>query len=509
MNSRPYLFAVLFAFLISQNVFGKGDCFEITSVPAPAINESSGCMLVRSNGSQADDTELLRYAIKQSAEQNRKLYLSGNFFISSTIAISSNTRIEGINGASVRNIQPVDVLLLIRSKAQDIRIDNLKLLESKLIEVSAISFGGQNTNVNLINVDFEGRFVTDGLNTAAIRSGIDWIKNVNIRGCDFIKFQSGIFINTPAQGLVIKQCRFGQWTDFGVYIGQKSGFVQRTRDISVNDNLWANPALGVIKQPLMIVKSSARLSVKNVHVLDNRVFGKPGAYVRNQRSTAQGDMIVLQGVTTFFVRRNIIRDGGENGLTVSRLSKLGLIDDNVIYNNDQNGINIGSGSFDLIVDRPQNFAAGDAIKGEQSGARANIRFIDYDGTLVLDQAGVAPFFAERITNVSTGRQNAAVAQFTDRTKAIQIRNNIVYDNGLDANDETASSHGSLVFNADLISFVGNAFFDSNYPNASQTWGVRCNNARSVSFDNNQWQFDDQTFEEAVFLNPSTWLTPSP
>ena len=508
MNNRLYLFAILFHLTISQTVAGQGNCFEITQTPQPGINDTFGCLLVRSNGSQADDTHLLRYAITQAAEQKRKLYLSGNFFVSSTIAIDSNARIEGINGASIRNIAPVDVLLLIRSRARDIRIDNLDLLESQRIEASVISFAGRNTNVILNNVNFTGRFVSDGGNTAAIRSGVDWIKEVEIRDCAITKFQSGIFINTPVQDLIINECHFTQWSDFGVYIGQKAGFVQRTRDLDIINNQWNNPALGVIRQPLMVVRSAAILPIINVSILDNRVIGRPGAYIRGDQSTAQGDMVVLQGVTTFFVRRNVIRDGGENGLTVSRLSKLGFIENNVIYNNDQNGINIGSGSFDLIVDRPQNFAAGDAIEGVLSGARANIRFIDHDGTLVLDQAGVAPFFAERIKNVSTGRRNAGFAQFTERTKAIQVRNNLVYDNGLDANNDTVSSHGSLVFNADRISFVGNRFFDSNYPNSTQTLAVRCNNSRSMFFRNNEYQFDDQTFDEAVVLNPSSWLAPN-
>ena len=121
---------------------------------------------------------------------------------------------------------------------------------------------------------------------------------------------------------------------------------------------------------------------------------------------------------------------------------------------------------------------------------------------------MAPFFAERIKNVSTGRRNAGFAQFTERTKAIQVRNNLVYDNGLDANNDTVSSHGSLVFNADRISFVGNRFFDSNYPNSTQTLAVRCNNSRSMFFRNNEYQFDDLTFDEAVFLNPSSWLAPN-
>lgn len=508
MKAYLYLFAFVLVLIISQTVAGQQNCFEITQTPQPGIDKTFGCLLVRSNGSQADDTHLLRYAITQAAQQKRKLFLSGHFFISATIAIDSNTRIEGLDGASIRNVAPLDVMLLIRSGAKDIRIDNLELLESQKIASSVISFSGRNENVVLNGVNFTGRFVSDGGNTAAVRSGVDWIRNIGIHQCAFTKFQSGIFFNTPVQELAIRGCHFTQWTDFGVYIGQKTGFVQRTRDLAVVDNQWNQPALGVIRQPLMIVKSAARLSVKNVSIIDNRVIGRTGAYVRGQQSTAQGDMVVLQGVTTFVVRGNVIRDGGENGLTVSRLSRLGLIENNVIYNNDQNGINIGSGSFDLIVDRPQNFAAGDAIEGVFSGARANIRFVDHDGTLVLDQAGVAPFFAEQVKNLSTGIKNAGFAQFTERTKSIQIRNNLVYDNGIDANDETVSSHGCLVFNADRISFVGNSFFDRNYPNSRQTLAVRCNNARSVFFGDNEFQFDDQSFDDAVFLNSSSWLAPS-
>jgi len=508
MNFHLHAFAVFLVLVFSLNCIAQEGCFEITAVPTPGIGQTNGCLLVRSNGSTADDTELLKYAIAASGNMNRKLYLSGNFFISSTIPIGNNARIEGLDGASVRNREAVDVLFLIRAGASNVRIDNLNIIESQLIGISVISFGGRNRNVTLNNVDIDGRFVTDGRSTAAIRSGLDWLDEIYIRNCKITEFQSGIFINAPIWNLTMTNNEFSQWTDFGVYIGQRVGFVRRTRDLFIADNLWHNPAMGVIRQPLMIVKSSALLQISNVAVLDNRVFGTPGAYVRGELSTAQGDMIVLQGVTTFFVRRNVLRDGGENGLTVSRLSKLGFVDDNIIFNNDQNGINIGSGSFDLIVDRPDNFSAGDAIIGELSGARANIRFIDHDGTLVLDQAGGSPFHAEPIMNATTGQAGAAVAQFTERTKSIQIRNNLVFDNGLDANDETVSSHGSLVFNSDHISFFGNQFFDSTYPVIRQTWGVRCNNSRSICFHDNEWQNGEQDFDEAVVLNPSSWLSPT-
>lgn len=508
MSYLRNLIAVLFVLAIQLNVIAQNNCFEITAVPTPGIGQTNGCLHLQSNGSTADDTELLKYAIAASANMNRKLFLSGNFFVSSTIAIGENARIEGLNGASIRNIQPVDVLLLIRAGARNVRIENLTILESQLIGVSVLSFGGRNRNITINNVDFDGKLVTDGRNTAAIRSGLDWLDGIAIRDCTFREFQSGIFINAPIWNLTLSNNRFSQWTDFGVYIGQKAGFLRRSRDIIISNNLWIDPALGVIRQPLMIVKSSALLQVNNVTIVDNRLIGTPGAYVRGELSRAQGDMVVLQGVTTFFIRRNVIRDGGENGLTVSRLSKLGIVDDNIIFNNDQNGINIGSGSFDLIVDRPHNFSAGDAIIGEQSGASANVRFIDHDGTLVLDQAGGSPFHAEPITNLTTGQTGAAIAQFTERTKAIQVRNNLVFDNGLDANDETASSHGTLVFNSDLISFFGNRFFDTQYPNARQTWAVRCNNSRSICFHNNEWQHGTQNFEDAVTLNPSSWLSPN-
>ena len=194
-------------------------------------------------------------------------------------------------------------------------------------------------------------------------------------------------------------------------------------------------------------------------------------------------------------------------MTVSRLSKQGVIADNVIFENDQNGINIGSGSFDLIVDRPENFEAGDAIIGTQSGAQAVVRFKDFDGTLVLDQAGISPFFAEVIANATSGNPNAALSQTMERTKSILIRDNRIYDNGLDVNDETVSSHGCFVFNSDHIQFLRNRFFDNNFPNGTQTWAVRCNNSRSMCFNDNIWQWGQETFDDAVFLNLSTWLDP--
>ncbi len=495
------------ALLFVSTANGQSNCYEITTIPDLGAEQSTGCLLVRSRGYQVDDTALLRYAISLSASQNRKLFLKGHFWISATVAVYGNADITGINGASIRNLDPVDVLLLIKKDASDIRIEDVDLFESELIDGAVISFAGRNKNVTLKRVNIDGRLVTDGRNTVAIQSGVDWLENLQIRDCNITEFQSGIFISTPVWGLVINGCCFTQWTDFGVYIGQRSGFSRRTRDIWVVDNFWHNPAEGIISQPLMIVKGAATLPVKTVSVVDNRVFGGHGAYVRGELNRAQGDMVVLQGVTTFVVRNNRIKYGGENGLTVSRLSKQGVIADNVIFENDQNGINIGSGSFDLIVDRPENFEAGDAIIGTQSGAQAVVRFKDFDGTLVLDQAGISPFFAEVIANATSGNPNAALSQTMERTKSILIRDNRIYDNGLDVNDETVSSHGCFVFNSDHIQFLRNRFFDNNFPNGTQTWAVRCNNSRSMCFNDNIWQWGQETFDDAVFLNLSTWLDP--
>ena len=508
MNLHLHAFTLFLLLVISLDGAAQEGCFEITAIPTPGVGQTTNCLLLRSNGSLADDTDLLTYAISVSAAMNRKLYLSGNFFVSSTIPIGDGARIEGIDGATIRNREPVDVLFLIRTEASDVRIENLTLLESKEISASVISFGGRNRNITIRDVHFDGRYVSDGGITAAIRSGIDWLDGIYIRDCSFTEFQSSIFITTPIWDLALSRNDFSQWSDFGVYIGQRFGFNRRSRDLIINNNFWHDPAFGVIRQPLMIVKASAQLSTRNVVVVDNRVHGFPGAYVRGEFGRAQGDMIVLQGVTSFHVIRNTIRGGGENGLTVSRLSRQGFIIDNIINNNDQNGINIGSGSFDLIVDRPQNFSAGDAIRGELSGAQANIRFIDHDGTLVLDQAGVAPFFSEPITNMTSGQTGAAVAQFTERTKTIQVLNNAVFDNGLDANDETISSHGVFVFNSDQISFFSNRFYDTQYPNARQTFAIRCNNARSLCFSQNRWQHGVQDFAEAVTMNPSSWISPT-
>ena len=93
-----------------------------------------------------------------------------------------------------------------------------------------------------------------------------------------------------------------------------------------------------------------------MEITSNIVEGNKGSWVPRSKdpdyenNDAHGDQIVLHKVNNFRITNNDVFDGGENGITTSRLSRNGTISNNRVYDNDGNGFSVGSAYFELHLD---------------------------------------------------------------------------------------------------------------------------------------------------------------
>ena len=99
---------------------------------------------------------------------------------------------------------------------------------------------------------------------------------------------------------------------------------------------------GVLAKPIQFVGTpSARFS--DVGIEGNLVSGRGSAY-SDHDVPGTADLISLHFCHGFFVRGNVLRDGGEVGITVSQQCDDGLVEGNRIESCDAAAIVIGSGT---------------------------------------------------------------------------------------------------------------------------------------------------------------------
>lgn len=125
----------------------------------------------------------------------------------------------------------------------------------------------------------------------------------------------------------------------------------------------SNPAPGSLNT-LVLRSTIAGPLVRDALLEDISVEGAGGSYDKNGPQT--GDQVVLQGVRDFTLKRVTSQRGGEVGITLSRLTGNGLVEDCVASLNDGHGFNMGSGFIaaraqggeNLVLDRPVTFSSG-------------------------------------------------------------------------------------------------------------------------------------------------------
>lgn len=121
----------------------------------------------------------------------------------------------------------------------------------------------------------------------------------------------------------------------------------------------SRPASGSLFS-LVLRSTIAGPLVRDVLLEDVRVEGAGGSYDREGFPTA--DQVVLQGVRGFKLSRVTSLRSGEVGITLSRLTGDGLVEDCTASFNDGHGFNMGSGYMAVRADGAENLVTGRPIK---------------------------------------------------------------------------------------------------------------------------------------------------
>ncbi|MEM7237643.1 MAG: hypothetical protein AAF501_07470 [Pseudomonadota bacterium] len=169
---------------------------------------------------------------------------------------------------------------------------------------------------------------------------------------------TGSLINaTGASDCSITACRGVRWRG-----GIVAGALGETaaRGVRIARVTLETPAPGAVV-PMLVRSGIGGPLVRDVVLEDIRVTGVGGSYSRTNSATA--DQVVLQGVRGFRLSRIESTRGGENGITVGRLSGEGLIEDCLVAACDGHGLNVGSGYVAVTVEGGAGLAEGMVLRG--------------------------------------------------------------------------------------------------------------------------------------------------
>ena len=165
---------------------------------------------------------------------------------------------------------------------------------------------------------------------------------------------------TAVDGLIVRGNTISGNTNSAIVVA--SSETNSSKNIIVSNNKIHSPGKAV--GHLVMIKNRTRgRIIKCVAVLNNHVLGSDPENLRVEDYTPENefsaDQIVLHGVEGFLVYGNYSGWSGSAGYTISRLSRDGVIHNNVAEHCYEPGFNIGSG-----IERVEVKSSADVLIGE-------------------------------------------------------------------------------------------------------------------------------------------------
>ena len=222
-------------------------------------------------------------------------------------------------------------------------------------------------------------------------------------------------------GAIVEDCRATNYktaVDFASH-GDASAYGIRLRRLFLSE-----PALGSLFS-LVLRSTIAGPLIHDVMLEDVRVEGAGGSYDREGRATA--DQVVLQGVRDFRLSGITSKRGGEVGITLSRLTGNGIVEDCTASLNDGHGFNMGSGYIAVRADMAEGFTDGRPVK-ISNGASAIVQRKREDILYLNKVVRGRPEVGD--TLVQDGQK--ATIRETFRTSDITLRRCLAEDNWQDS-----------------------------------------------------------------------------
>jgi hypothetical protein len=305
---------------------------------------------------------------------------------------------------------------------------------------------------------------------------------------------------TTSTNVEVSRCRFINWTN-GLRVASDTSTASKNVDVLFNS--FTSPATSNAYYPLSVQSTTGGRMVENVRVIGNTIIGNPGAFSPSNNKTA--DQINLQGVSGFICTENVSVDGGEMGITVSRLSQNGIVSKNYVNNSDSHGINIGSGYFAARLSDSTGLSVNDSVTSATNSGWASTLQVNFTHDGSSDWWGF---------NSTTGGYLAVGSTVTNGTvtKTVQevwyTRNiicegNVIHDCASDASGLVPSS-GIFIQQTFNISAIANLVNDDRSTRKT-VYGIDARQSQGLYFASNQL---DRVLTKDVILQGVTSVRPN-
>ncbi len=291
-----------------------------------------------------------------------------------------------------------------------------------------------------------------------------------------------IYAVTP-NGLDVIRCRLTGWK-YGIQVKSATG--KAAQNIRIEQSIIHQPAATHVVYPIQINNTSEGPLVTGVWVIENLVQGVRGAYSSTNNKTA--DQITLQGCNRFWVERNQSIDGGEIGITVSRLSQNGVIRGNIVHDADGGGIDVGSAYVRINVADASGFQDGEEVwsVGQLSGAdgisgsqvKGIIDHLDATTNQIWLRSINALFDLGDGNLVGQTSGASTTANSYKYTSNIVVEGNICYLNGYDVDAIDVDSFGLHIQYCSDILITDNKCYDPT--GTYQKYGILLRQARNIT-----------------------------
>lgn len=220
---------------------------------------------------------------------------------------------------------------------RDLLVDANGLVRTAVVTASPGSASFTLTNVRITN--------TTGTRPPA---GVDarlGVRGLTIDGCTIRHTDVGVRLPYDPYNTRIVDTTFLDWTERAVWVRSDA---DHAANILLIEGCWIGaPARGgSVRQPIQINGDDGRV-IRQVTIRGNTVTGAGTDYY-DARTPGTADLISLHRCDDFEVSGNVVRNGGDVGITVSQQSRNGVVAGNTCASNFGPGISIGSGTSTFV-----------------------------------------------------------------------------------------------------------------------------------------------------------------
>jgi hypothetical protein len=502
--------------IFADNTNNINWCINITNYEVSEQElRNKSCLFI-----DGDYTDNLQEAINVAIQYKKVLYLKGDFVINKPIVINGSITIiwhpEFKHPKIITNSKqsPFESILVIEKNVKNVILTKISIQDKNKTDISELELKWNNENIYLNRL----RFYSNNKNESKRITGvfINWQNNkeIYIRQSYFINLGFGIRSVGSLQNIYISSNNFRGFSQYALFIWRSKYYLNgKIKNIFISKNYFHDPEIGPTRGVIAIYQSDSISYITNVNITSNIIEGpyKPWVPENKNKDNATTDQIILHWVNIFRIVNNEVFWGGENWITVSRLTRNGIIAKNKIYWNDWNGLSIGSGYYEAFFKGDKNIEIKNGMKviWEKSKAKATITNIHYENNKLkiwLDRVKGWKIFRDENLLLEETNEKIWKIYNIDRTKKIKIYNNDIYNNGLDANNDTPYTYWIFIVNVDTIDVYNNNIYNLDYDNKTQVKSIAIYNSRNIKiYDTNIFEKWRETVKQAIIKSRSSRL----